>query len=147
MFQQLISEADLAVNQAIKRQDPRNYVMIRKCLNKLISCDGIYFSGHRIMGISFHDSALHVYIELGRFNFKEDRFAVLTFWLFYLEPCLEQRIHIIAHYVQKLPRNAFLSLKRNWTKIMKIGTSKTWSKTEEITQATLQFGPYSNQPK
>lgn len=70
MFQRLISQAEIAAQEAKHRQDPRNYVMIRKRLNQIIECDGVYFFGRRVMGTSSADCFLNVYIEMSTFILK-----------------------------------------------------------------------------
>ena len=66
MTQYFINEAAACAESAKERQDPRNYVEIRKSINQLIACEGVYLSGNRIMGTSYEDCVLEVYIEMSK---------------------------------------------------------------------------------
>ena len=56
---------DAEYEDALDRQDSKCYTRIRKNLNRKIKNDGIFYFGSRIMGISFEDSDLDIYINIG----------------------------------------------------------------------------------
>lgn len=67
-FWQLVAKVNSDFKNVQDRKKVKNYIKIKRNLNRKIENDGIFFYGSRMMGVSSSDSDIDVFIRLGKKN-------------------------------------------------------------------------------